>query len=92
MDITKGIQPLTEFKRDTARFLARLKETSRPSILTVNGRPELVVMDADSWQDTQDQIEFAGTMSGIRKGIEQAKQDASVDAASFFETLDPAKK
>ena len=35
MDITKDIRPLTEFKRDTARFISHLKETGRPSILTV---------------------------------------------------------
>ena len=38
MDITKDIRPLTEFKRDTARFMSRLKETGRPSVLTVNGK------------------------------------------------------
>lgn len=26
MDITKDIRPLTEFKRETSRFVARLKE------------------------------------------------------------------
>lgn len=51
MDITEDIRPLTEFKRDTARFVARLKDTGRPAVLTVNGRPELVVMDAQAWQD-----------------------------------------
>ena len=31
MNITKDIRPLAEFKRDTVRFLSRLKETGRPS-------------------------------------------------------------
>jgi prevent-host-death family protein len=51
MDITKDIRPLTEFKRDTANFVSHLKDSGRPSILTVNGKPALVVMDADAWQD-----------------------------------------
>ncbi|MDH5749099.1 MAG: type II toxin-antitoxin system Phd/YefM family antitoxin [Rhodospirillales bacterium] len=92
MDIIKDIKPLTEFKRDTSRFMTHLKETGRPSILTVNGKPELVVMDAASWQETQDQIEFAKTVSGIRKGLEQAKQGKGDEAASFFETLGTANK
>ena len=45
MDITKDIRPLTEFKRDTARFMAHLRDTGRPAVLTVNGKPALVVME-----------------------------------------------
>ena len=43
MDITKDIRPLTEFKRNTTRFMSHLKDTGRPSVLTVNGKPALVV-------------------------------------------------
>ncbi len=91
MDITKDIRPLTEFKRDTARFMSRLKETGRPTVLTVNGKPELVVMDAQAWQDVQDQVEFARTVAGIRKGLDQARDGQGVEASSFFERLGTTK-
>ncbi len=54
MDITKDISPLTEFKRDSSRLIAQIKETGRPQILTVNGKPSVVVMDAAAWQEMQD--------------------------------------
>lgn len=91
MDITKDIRSLTEFKRDTARFMSRLKETGRPSVLTVNGKPELVVMDAQAWQDVQDQIEFVRTVAGIRKGLDQARDGQGVEASAFFEQFGAAK-
>ena len=84
MDITKDIRPLTEFKRDTTRFMSHLKDTGRPSVLTVNGKPALVVMDADAWQDVQDQIEYARRVAGIRKGLNQARDGQSIEAAAFF--------
>ena len=84
MNITKDIRPLTEFKRDTARFMSHLKETGRPSVLTVNGKPALVVMDAEAWQDTQDLIEYARTVAGIRKGLDQARDGQGVEAGEFF--------
>jgi len=87
MDITKDIRPLTEFKRDTAQFMSHLRETGRPSVLTVNGKPALVVMDAEAWQEVQDQVEFAGTVAGVRKGIEQARDGEGVEAGSFFDML-----
>jgi len=83
MDITKDIRPLTEFKRETTRFVARLKETGRPSVLTVNGKPSVVVMDAAAWQDMQDQIDYAQTVAGIRKGLDQARAGEGIEASAF---------
>lgn len=82
MDITEDIRPLTEFKRDTARFVSRLKDTGRPSVLTVNGRPELVVMDARAWQEVQDLLDYAGAVAGIRTGLEQARAGRGVRAST----------
>jgi len=87
MDITKDIRPLTEFKRDTARFVSRLRETGRPAVLTVNGKPALVVMDAEAWQDAQDRIEHDRTVAAIRKGLDEARAGQGVEAAAFFEKL-----
>ncbi len=87
MDITKDIRPLTEFKRETSRFVARLKETGRPSVLTVNGKPSVVVIDAAAWQDMQDQIDYAQTVAGIRKGLDQARAGEGIEAAAFFDDL-----
>jgi len=87
MDITKDISPLTEFKRDSARMIARIKETGRPQILTVNGKPSVVVMDAAAWQEIQDQLDHAETVAGIRKGLTQARDGEGTEAGQFFDAL-----
>ena len=87
MDITTDIRPLTEFKRDTTRFLSHLKDTGRPSVLTVNGKPVLVVMDAEAWQDLQDRIEYSRTVAAIGRGLNQARDGKGMEAAAFFEKL-----
>ena len=84
MDVTQDIRPLTEFKRDTGRFVSRLKESGRPAVLTVNGRPELVVMDARAWQDMQDLFEYASAVAGIRKGLDQVRDAQGIRAATYF--------
>ena len=84
MNITKDIRPLTEFKRNTARFMSHLKKTGRPSVLTVNGKPALVVMDAEAWEDNQDLIEYARTVADIRKGLDQARDGQGVEAGAFL--------
>lgn len=87
VDITKDIRSLTEFKRDTANFMSHLKDSGRPSILTVNGKPALVVMDADAWQEAQEQLAYAQSVAGIRKGISQALAGEAQEASDFFATL-----
>lgn len=87
MNITKDISPLTEFKRDSARLIAQIRETGRPQILTVNGKPSVVVMDAAAWQEMQDQLDHAETVAGIRRGLVQARADEGTEAGQFFDTL-----
>lgn len=91
MDITRDIQPLTEFKRNTTRFISHLKETGRPSVLTVNGKPALVVMDAVAWQDFQNRVGYARTVDAIAKGLDEARDGKGTEAAVFFEKLGAAR-
>lgn len=91
MNITKDISPLTEFKRDSARLIAQIKETGRPQILTVNGKPSVVVMDAAAWQEMQDKLDYAETVAGIRKGLTQARSGEGTEARQFLEALTPSK-
>ena len=87
MDITQDIRPLTEFKRHTVRFMSRLKEIGRPSVLTVNGKPALVVMDAEAWQAVSERFEYMRAVAGIRQGLDQAHDGQGIEALAFFQKL-----
>jgi len=49
------IHSLSDFQRNTKAHLQRLKRSGRPEVLTVNGKAELVVQDARSYQKLLDQ-------------------------------------
>jgi hypothetical protein len=49
---TREIHPLTGFLRNHKAHVTRLKETQAPEVLTVNGKAEVVVQDAASYQLT----------------------------------------
>ncbi len=66
----RSIQSLTDFKRNTAKHLDHLRESRRPLVLTVNGKAELVVLDAESYQEFADKIEYAETVKEIQAGME----------------------
>lgn len=65
------IQSLTDFKRNTAKYLKKMKKTKGPVVLTVNGRAELVVQDAGAYQKMLERIERAETVAALRQGMEE---------------------
>ena len=69
MELTWDIQSLIDLKRDAPRFLRRLKKTGHPVILTINGKAELVVQDAASYQRLFDLAQRLATIKFVRDGF-----------------------
>ena len=81
MKLDRDIHSLTEFKKNTPEFLLQLKTTGDPLVLTINGKAELVVQDASSYQKLLDLAEEAKVIEGIRQGLDdmQAGRAMSLD-------------
>jgi PHD/YefM family antitoxin component YafN of YafNO toxin-antitoxin module len=73
LDLSRDIQSLTDFKKNTPDFVHQMKETGEPIVLTINGKAELVVQDAVAYQKLLDLAEAAKVMEGIRQGLEDMK-------------------
>jgi prevent-host-death family protein len=87
INLSRDIHSLTEFKRNTSEFLQRIKQTKQPLVLTVNGKAELIVQDAESYQELLDAAELAETLKGIKLGLEQMQQGKGKKAEDFFNDL-----
>jgi prevent-host-death family protein len=64
----REIYPLTDFHRNTRDHVAKLRETGRPAVLTVNGRAEVVVQSAEAYQKLVEALDRAETLLGIHRG------------------------
>lgn len=73
VNLSQDIHPLTDFKRNTSDFMSKMKKTRRP-VVTVNGKAELVVQDAKSYQKILDWFERLETVEAIRLGIAAAEK------------------
>ena len=82
MKLTRDIQSLSTFKRDTAKIVRQLKKTGRPVVLTVNGKAELVIQDAESYQKLLEAHERMDAIEGIRRGLESMKRNQGKPAES----------
>jgi prevent-host-death family protein len=67
----REVRSVTEFQRNIKDYVGRLKQRRTPMVLTVNGRAELVVQDAESYQEMLDRLERAEALAAIRNGMEQ---------------------
>ncbi len=74
VNLSQDIHALTDFKRKTSSFMSRMKKTHRPVVLTVNGKAELVVQDAESYQQILDRLERLEAVEAIRLGIAAAEE------------------
>ena len=64
----QDIRSLTDFQRHTKAHLKRLKASGRPTVLTVNGKAELIVQDAAAFEEMLD------TIRGIQRGLDAMRE------------------
>jgi PHD/YefM family antitoxin component YafN of YafNO toxin-antitoxin module len=83
VNLDRDIHSLTDFKKNTPQFLEQLKETGEPVVLTINGKAELVVQDAASYQKLLDLAEEARVVEGIRRGLEDMKAGRTIGLDEF---------
>jgi prevent-host-death family protein len=81
LDIANDIRSLSDFKRNTSELLDRLKKTGNPLVLTINGRAEVVVQDAEAYQELLDRIE---TVEDLQQGLADVKAGRTKPAREVF--------
>lgn len=79
-----NIRSVTDFQRNPKGVLATLKTSKKPIVLTVNGKAELVVQDAESYQELLDKVKSAEDMEAVRQGLQQSLTDEGRAASDFF--------
>ena len=64
-----------------------MRNTGHPIVLTINGKAELVVQDATSYQQLLNTIEELETIMGIKKGLEDLAQAHTKPLHHFVEEM-----
>ena len=76
------IYPLTDFQRKAKEHIRLLKESGRPAVLTVNGKAEVVIQDAEAYQKMLDKVERAESIAGIRRGLDSVQRGDGIPGRS----------
>jgi PHD/YefM family antitoxin component YafN of YafNO toxin-antitoxin module len=83
IDLSQDIHSLSDFKRQTSRFMTQMKKSGHPVVLTINGKAELVVQDAASYQQLLELAQQAEMMEFLRKSradIEAGRTEPALEA------------
>ena len=87
LNITKDIQSLTTFRRRSGDFMKQLKKSKRPIVLTVKGKAEAIVQDAEAYQRLLDIAARADVYEGIRQGLDDVAHDRTRPAKEAFDAI-----
>ena len=87
INLCQDIHPLSTFKRNTNQLITQMKNTGHPIVLTINGKAELVIQDATSYQKLLDTIEELETIRGIKQGLEDLAQGRTRPVNQFIEEM-----
>jgi prevent-host-death family protein len=77
MILPTDIDTLDSFRRQSRRHIDRLHSTGRPEVLTVNGKPAVVVQDAAAYEK---QMEKLAVFEALAQSVKQADAGKVHDA------------
>jgi PHD/YefM family antitoxin component YafN of YafNO toxin-antitoxin module len=84
LGLGNDIRSLSDFKRNTVDLLDRFKKAGHLLVLTINGKAELVVQDAEAYQALLDRVE---AIEGIQRGLADVKAGHTKPARQVFARL-----
>ena len=85
IDVTRDIQSMTTFKRNSSGLMKRVRKTGRPLVLTVKGKAEAVLLDAAAYRDVAAHLD---SIAAIRRGLAQAEAGEGRTVDEFFDELE----
>ena len=86
LNLCRDIESLSNFKRNTAAVRSsNYARRDLPVVLTINGKAELVVQDAKSYQRLMELVERLEAIEAIREGMKELDEGKGISLANFKE-------
>lgn len=83
MFTTSDIHTVTDFSRNPSEHIKRLSSSKQPEILTLNGKPAIVVQDAASYEQMAELAEYGESLLRIKQALSEESRSLSDFTQSF---------
>lgn len=71
--LTQDLRTITELKRNTKKIIDQAHKTGRPIIITVNGKPDTVLMDAKVFEKNLQARNFSLLIEAAEEDIQSGR-------------------
>jgi PHD/YefM family antitoxin component YafN of YafNO toxin-antitoxin module len=78
---------LSNFQRNTEAHLEELHRTGEPELLTVEGKPKVVVQYAAAYEAMLQRLDQLEAITGIQRGLDSAKAGEGRPVGDFMEEM-----
>jgi len=89
LSITQDIRSITDLKRKTNAILEQIHRTKRPVVLTVNGKAEAVLVDAEEYEKMLSAFNLLKLLVPAEEDVQEKRYRS---ARAFFEDFKRDKK
>lgn len=83
---TSQTHSLRDFVRNPEQYVAHVKETRIPVVLTVNGRAEVVLLDTETYENLVERLRTLEEISTVRAIIRKAEEAGPREKITEAET------
>jgi prevent-host-death family protein len=75
---------LAEFQANSAAHLERLARTGAPQVITVDGKPAVIIQDVAAYQKLIEELDRAEAIAGIQRGLDDMAAGGGRPLKEFF--------
>ena len=87
--ISEDIKTVSELKKKTNEIFKQLHNTGRPIVVTVNGKPDAILMDVDVFEKKMKALNLGLLLAQAEKDV---KDGRTKDARTFLKEIKKSAK
>jgi len=87
--LTEDVKTVSELKKHLRAVLGQIRETGRPVVVTVNGKPDAVLIDVETFERKLKALNLVGLLTA---GEEDIRRGRTRSASAFLKEFRRAKK
>ena len=87
--LTEDLKTVSELKKNLRAVLDQIRETGRPVVVTVNGKPDAVLINVQTFERKLKALNLVGLLA---EGEEDIRRGRTRPASAFLKEFKRAKK
>ena len=89
LSLTEDVKTVSELKKSLRAVLEQIRKTGRPVVVTVNGKPNAVLIDVETYERKLKALNLVGLLAEAEEDIRRGRTRS---ASAFLKEFKRAKK